>query len=68
MLKNLNYNLIAAIAIKSRGLVRYDRCIEDASDCPSCQKIWKKIKETDEELVSLMRDEIEKHLKEKRFD
>ncbi len=68
MLKNLNYNLISALAIKSRGLARYDKCIEDAAECPSCQEIWKKIKQTDEELVSLLRDEIKKHLEASKFD
>ena len=68
MLKNLNYNLISALAIKSRGLARYDKCIEDAADCPSCQEIWKKIKQMDEELVGLLRDEIKKHLEASKFE
>ncbi len=62
MLKNTNYNLLETITIISRSLYRYDTYMKDASECPSCENIWKKLKEGREKELAMLLKELKVHI------
>lgn len=62
MLKDRDYDLMQAIAIKSKGLQRYDTFLKDSSNCPGCQGVWQRLKQQDEQQVGLLVDELKKHV------
>lgn len=80
MLKDHNHDLIKQLSEDSSSLWRYDSYIksaqgrsdsEESSDsmsCEHCINLWKKLKQTDEERVELLKEEIKRHVNEGRFD
>lgn len=62
MLKNINYNLMETITIISKSLYRYDTYINDAAECESCQKIWKKLKEQRGKELKMILKELNAHV------
>ncbi|MGD9384049.1 MAG: hypothetical protein PVH55_08345 [Desulfobacterales bacterium] len=64
MLKNINYNLMETITIISKSLYRYDKYMEDASECESCQKIWSEIRANRQKELKMMLRELKAHVDE----
>ncbi|MGD9106544.1 MAG: hypothetical protein PVJ87_06900 [Desulfobacterales bacterium] len=64
MLKNINYNLMETITIISKSLYRYDKYMEDAFECESCQKIWSEIRANRQKELKMMLRELKAHVDE----
>lgn len=66
MLQNINYNLLEEIAQKSQSLYRYDRYIKDAEEqtppCLDCIKLWRQMRERDEEDLSKLMQHFKAHI------
>ncbi len=67
MLKDRDYDLIQTMASKSKGLAQYDIYIKDAQSCPNCRNVWQQLKEQDERQVSMLADELKKHVEHHEF-
>ena len=68
MLKDHNHDLVKQLSEDSSSLYRYDEYIKNAEGCEHCQALWQKMKEMDEEKVSMLTAEINRHAKEGRFE
>jgi len=62
MLKDFNHDLIKQLSEDSSSLHRYDTYLKNAAGCAACQALWQKMKETDEERVRLLTEEIRRHI------
>ncbi len=67
-IRNMNHNLLHSITTKSDSVWRYDRYIEDASNCDSCRRLWQQLQQEDIRHLQLLRDEIAKHVQQGIFD
>jgi len=61
-------NGVKQLSEDSSSLGRYDEYSKNAEGCEHCRALWKKLKETDEERVQMLTDEINRHSKEGRFE
>ncbi len=64
-----NHDLVDALAKKNDALWRYQNHYLPASkSCEHCSKLWKTLEQDDEKHVSMLKDEIKRHMDEGRFD
>lgn len=69
MLKDHNFDLAQALAKKSSALWRYkNHYLPNSLGCDKCQALWKKIEEDDDKHTAMLKEEIERHIAEGRFD
>jgi hypothetical protein len=64
MLKNVHYDMVEEIANISRSLSRLDTYIKDSKGCGDCEKLWRDLKKRQEEELSMVYKEFEKHVKQ----
>lgn len=67
-MKNHNHDLIQQLSENADSLWRYDDYLKNAQGCAHCTAIWKRLKKMDQEAEKLLLKEVERHIKEKRFD
>lgn len=60
--RDQDYNLIAALHDQLEDIEGYEKYARDAADCPSCAKIWERLKCQAEEAVVMLRQEIQDHV------
>ncbi len=68
MLKNHNHDLVKQLSEDSSSLWRYDTYVKNSKGCQRCTKMWKGMKATDAKKVKVLKDEIERHVKEGKFN
>ena len=68
MLKDFNHDLVKQLSEDSSSLYRYDAYLKNAAGCAECQALWRKMKETDEERVRLLTEEIKRHIGANTFE
>lgn len=69
MLKDYNHDLVHALSEKNDAVWRYKKdYMKNAEECTHCVNMWKKIMEDDEKHIEMLRDEIQNHSKEGRFN
>ena len=69
MLKNHNHDLIHALSEKTDAVWRYqNENLKNAAGCEFCVSMWKKLMEDDEKHIEILKEEIQRHIKENRFD
>lgn len=68
MLKDWNHDLVQQLSEISDSLWRMDKYSKAAEGCEHCSALWEKLRGDYEEHVKMLKDEIERHVKEKRFD
>ena len=61
MLSNEVFDLITAIQNKSEAIAVYDTYLKDSKGCSECANIWRQMKQRDEEDLSRLSAELEKH-------
>ncbi len=67
-MKNANFDLVHALTKKAAALTVYDRYIQDAEGCPQCQDLWRQVKQDDEKHHDVLLQEINRHVKEGKFE
>lgn len=67
-MKNHNHDLVHHLSETIDSLWRYGEYIKNAQGCEHCTSLWGKLKETDEEVEKMLLEEINRHIKEERFD
>lgn len=70
-MKNANYNLVKMLLSKLDDTWRVEKYYaSDAAElsCKTCQGILKKILTDDQKHVELLREELSRHIKDKRFE
>lgn len=67
MLKDLNHDLVKQLSEDSSSLYRYDAYLKNAAGCDECQALWQKLRESDEERVRLLAEEIKRHIGAGKF-
>lgn len=69
MLKDWNHDLIHALSEKSDALWRYAHHYKKAAEgCAGCSALWSALEADDQKHVRMIREEVERHIAEKRFD
>lgn len=68
MLKNHNHDLVQQLSEISDSLWRVDKYLENSAHCPQCQNLWETLKTDYEKHVSLLRDELARHVQEGEFE
>lgn len=68
MLKDHNHDLVKQLSEDSSSLYRYGEYLKNAEGCDHCAALWNKLKESDEERVKLLAEEIIRHATEGRFE
>lgn len=69
MMKDWNHDLIHALSEKNDALWRYRNHYKKSSeDCQHCSALWAALEGDDEKHVKMLAGEIERHIKEGRFD
>lgn len=61
---NHGYNLMKAVSKRACAITKYDKYLEDSTNCPECQELWKKMKEEDTKALEEMKNLLFKHVKE----
>lgn len=64
MLKNLHYDMVEVITELSKSISRMDTYMKDSQDCSDCQRLWAELKKRQEEELSMIYSEFEKHVKQ----
>lgn len=67
-MNNWNHDLVHQLSEDLDSLWRYEDYLKNSQGCGHCSTMWRKLKELDEEKVEMLRQEIERHVNEKRFD
>jgi len=70
-MKNANYNLVKLLLLKLDDTWRVEKYYaSDAAqlDCRECQEMLKKILADDQKHVEMLRAELAKHIKDKKFE
>lgn len=67
-MKNWNHDLVHQLSEDLDSLWRYKQYLKASRGCRHCTVMWKKFVKIDEEKVKMLRDEVARHVKEKRFD
>jgi hypothetical protein len=68
MLPNYAYDLIHAIKSKSDAIAVYDTYMKDSpKGCTECTNLWKELKRRDEEDLSRLTSELQKHFQSGQF-
>jgi hypothetical protein len=67
MLKNDNHNLIHQLSEISDSAWRMNRYIDD-TDCGSCRSVWLGLLSDYERHIEMLKEEIESHIAENRFE
>jgi len=67
-MQNWNHDLVHQLSEDLDSLWRYEDYLKNSEGCDHCSGMWRKLKEMDEEKVEILRQEIERHVNEKRFD
>jgi hypothetical protein len=70
-MKNANYNLVKLLLAKLDDSWRVEKhYASDAAKhgCKDCQRILKQILEIDQKHVEMLREELARHIKDKKFD
>lgn len=67
-MKNHNHDLIHQLSEDLDSLWRYKEYKRNAKGCRHCLHMWQRLEELDQAKVTLLREEIERHVKEKRFE
>ncbi len=70
-MKNANYNLVKMLLSKLDDTWRVEKYYAgDAAElsCKNCQAVLKKILSDDQKHVELLREELDKHIKDKKFE
>lgn len=68
MLKDHNHDLVHSLSEKNDAVWRYPEYLKNAEGCLHCVNLWKKFMEDDEKHIGMLREEINRHIKENRFD
>jgi len=68
MLKDHNHDLIHQMSESSDSLWRMEEYMKNAEGCDKCQAIWQKMKDDFSVHTEMIREEIERHVKEGRFE
>jgi len=66
-MKNPNHDIVHQLSEDLDSLWRYKKYLKDARGCKNCVAMWKKFIKADEEKVKMMREEIGRHVKDKKF-
>lgn len=70
-MKNANYNLVKMLLTKLDDAWRVEKYYAtDAAElaCKDCQAVLRKILADDQKHVEMLREELAKHIKEKKFE
>ena len=70
-MKNANYNLVKLLLLKLDDSWRVEKYYSsDAAelDCRHCQEMLKKILADDQKHVQMLREELAKHIQQKKFE
>ncbi len=69
MLKDHNHDLVDSLSKKNDSVWRYKHHYQKAAKgCKHCTALWKQLAEDDNKHIALLVAEIERHMKEKRFN
>jgi len=69
MLKNHNHDLTHSLSEKCDAVWRYQKeYIKNSSGCEFCTNMWERIMEDDEKHIGMLKEEIQRHVRENRFD
>lgn len=68
MLKDHNHDLIHQLSESSDSLWRVEEYYNNAEGCSECQAIWQKISDDLSNHTEMLKGEIERHVREGRFD
>lgn len=69
-MKDMNFDLIEELSKKLSGIERMKQYHKDATghSCDSCDKLWNKLVQMDEEAAEMLRNELINHVKQNNFD
>mgnify|MGYP001583024800 FL=1 len=67
-MKNWNHDLVHQLSEDLDSLWRYREYLKNSRGCGHCTSMWKKFEKMDQEKVKMLREEIGRHVKERRFD
>ncbi len=69
-MKNQNHNLVHSLSATLDSAARYELYGQDAQEmgCESCEQLWSKLKNSDQEQLELLRQEIKNHVQNDAFD
>lgn len=68
LMKNHNHDLVQQLSEDLDSLWRYKTYLRNAKGCAACTAMWKNFVKMDEEKARMLRDEISRHVRERRFD
>lgn len=69
MQKDHNHDLVHAITKKNDAVWRYQKYyLKTSQGCEHCTSLWNKLIEDDNKHIEMLKEEIERHVKEGRFD
>lgn len=68
MLKDHNHDLVQQLSEISDSVWRIEEYLKASQGCETCRALWEKLRADYEAHVSLLRDEIARHVRESRFD
>ena len=68
MLKDWNHDLVQQLSETSDSLWRMGEYSKNAEGCEHCSGMWDRLRKDYEDHVELLTNEIERHVKEERFD
>lgn len=67
-MKNHNHDLVHHLSETIDSIWRYDEYMKNAKRCNYCVNLWRKLMKADKEAEAMLKEEINRHIKEKRFD
>lgn len=67
-MKNGNHDLIHQLSEDLDSLWRYETYLKNAADCKHCLTMWREFKKIDEKKIERLKLEIERHVKEGKFN
>lgn len=67
-MKDWNHDLVHQLSEDLDSLWRYGQYLKKSKGCGHCTAMWKKFRKLDSGKVEMLKEEIGRHLREKRFD
>lgn len=66
-MKDWNHDLVHQLSEDLDSLWRYGQYLKKSKGCRHCVLMWKKFQQLDKEKTKMLREEIVRHIREKRF-
>lgn len=67
-MKNYNHDLIHQLSEVLDSIWRMEEYIQNAKDCPECQKLWLEVKSSFEEIAQKIQQQLIKHIQTGNFE